>query len=294
VSVTVIAGILIAICGMYLSLAERSSTENSEPAKETPDKSSPAGFAVPRSTIYQAVTFLGLAILGISQASVPESLTRSVLADGMRGTVFYLGACLALAGAVGVVFSSTARSVVLSAAVLGTGGATVLGVSGNAIVGGILLTGAALCGWWLHTSSRHRTEPTDQSTDKQTDQHSIIEQALTQDSQPVAEPLLTSVAVVLFCWVLTSTLQSAVQEGAGSTTTMSGSSRALPRPAFAATEDSNHQPKADDSATSKSAPSPRDNALFWSAAGLLAATVGLGYSRAGSEEECSLSPETEQ
>ena len=286
-SVTVIAGILIAICGMYLSLAERSSTKNSEPAKETPDKSSPAGFAVPRSTIYPAVTFVGLAMLGISQASVPESLTRSVLADGMRGTVFSLGACLALAGAVGVVFSSTARAAVLSAAVLGTGGATVLGVSGNAIVGGILLVGAALCGWWLHTSSRHRTEPTDRSPDKQTDRYSVIERALPQDSQPVAEPLLTSVAVVLFCWILTSTLQSAVQEGVGSTTTMSGSSRGLPRPAFAATGDSNRQPKTDDSATSKSAPSPRENALFWCAAGLLAAAVGLGYSRIEREKPAS-------
>lgn len=278
-SITVIAGILIAACGMYLSLAERSSARDA-PIKKTPaDDTSPARFTIAHSMIYQGAIFVGLAILGISQASVPESLTRSVLANGTRGTVFYLGASLALAGAVGVVFSSTARSVVLSAAILGTGGATVLGVSGNAIVGGILLIGAALCGWWLHTNSQRRAGPATQPPD---DQSSAIDRALTQDVQPVAEPLLTSVAFVLFCWVLTSTLQSTVDEGAGSTGTMSGSSRALPRPAFAATGDSNHQPKVDDVA-SKFAPSPRENALFWCAAGLLAATVGLGYSRSDDE-----------
>lgn len=282
-SVTVIAGILIAICGMYLSLAERSFPGKSEPGKEPADGTSPARFVIPRSTIYQAVTFVGLAILGISQASVPKLLMRSVLADGMRGTVFYLGACLTLAGAVGVVFSSTARSVVLSAAILGTGGATVLGVSGNAIVGGILLAGAALCGWWLHASSRHPAGTTAQPHDEPTGQCSAVEQALSRDSQPVAEPLLTSVAVVLFCWVLTSTIQSAVHEGAGSTTTMTGFSRALPRPAFAATKDSNHQLRSDNPAARNSVVSQRENALFWCAAGLLAATIGLGYSGSANE-----------
>lgn len=283
-SVTVIAGILIAICGMYLSLAERSSEGKSEPRKEPTDDTSPARFVIPRSTIYQAVTFVGLAILGVSQASVPNSLARSILADGMRVTVFYLGACLTLAGAVGVVFSSTARSVVLSAAILGTGGATVLGVSGNAIVGGILLAGAALCGWWLHAGSRHPIGTTARTRDEPTDQGSTIERALSRGSQPVAEPVLTSVAVVLFCWVLTSTLQSAVQEGAGSTTTMTGSSRALPRPAFTATADSNHQLKSDDTVARNSGVSQRENALFWCAAGLLAATIGLGYPRSGTEK----------
>lgn len=292
-SVTVIAGILIAACGMYLSLTERSSAHDA-PIKKTPaDDTSPTRFVIPRSMIYQGAIFVGLAILGISQASVPESLSRSILADGMRGTVFYLGACLALAGAVGVVFSSTTRSVVLSAAILGTGGATVLGVSGNAIAGGILLIGAALCGWWLHTTSQRRASPAVQPRDDQANQSSAIDRALTRNEQPVAEPLLTSVAVVLLCWTLTSTLQSAVQEGAGSTTTMSGSARALPRPAFAPIEDSNRQPKTDD-VESKFAPSPRENALFWCAAGLLAATVGLGYSRSDSEEGCSVSTGTEK
>ena len=283
-SVTVLAGILTAICGVYLSLAERSSTRNFQPEENLTDDASPASFAVPRSVIYQAVTFIGLAILGISQASVPDSLPRSILAEGMRGTVFYLGACLALAGAVGIVFSSTARSVVLSGAILGTGGATVLGVSGNAIVGGVLLTGAALCGWWLHTTSLLATSSTDQPQNELANGDSTIEQALTRDSQPIAEPLLTSVAVVLFCWVLTSTLQSAVLEGAGTTTTMSGSSRALPRPAFAAAEGANFEPETDAAASLKSTRSSRETALFWFAAGLLAATIALGYSRPDGEQ----------
>ncbi len=283
-SVTVLAGSLIAICGIYLSLAERSSTRNFQPEENLTNDTSPASFAVPRSVIYQAVTFVGLAILGISQASVPDSLPRSILAEGIRGTVFYLGACLALAGAVGVVFSSTARSVVLSGAILGTGGATVLGVSGNAIVGGVLLIGAALCGWWLHTTSRLATSPTDQPQNELANGDPVFERALTRDSQPIAEPLLTSVAVVLFCWVLTSTLQSAVQEGTRTTTTMSGSSRALPRPAFAAAEDANIQPETDAAASLKSTRSLKEAALFWCAAGLLAATIALGCSRSDGEQ----------
>lgn len=285
-SVTVIAGILIAICGVYLSLAERSAVQDS-PIEQPPADDAPVRFVIPRSTIYQAATFVGLAILGISQASVPDSLSRSVLTDGMRGTVFCLGACLALAGAVGVVFSSTARSVVLSAAILGTGGATVLGVSGNAIIGGTLLAGAALCGWWLHSRSEHRGAQTGDSNSEQSRPSSAIEQAINQGSKPVSEPLLTSVAIVLFCWILTSALQSAVQEGAGSTTTMSGSSRALPRPAFATTKSSSLQPESHDSAATNSEPSSRETTLFWCATGLLAATVGLGYSRSGSDGECS-------
>ncbi len=281
VSITVFAGILTAICGIFLSLAERSSTQNSQPENRSTDNTSPASFAVPRSVIYQAVTFIGLAILGISQSTVPDSLTRSIFADGMRGTVFYLGASLALAGAVGVVFSSTARSVVLSTAILGTGGATVLGVSGNAIVGGVLLTGAALCGWWLHKTSEHRGTPTEDLKKEHSRPSSAIEQALSQDSKPIAEPLLTSVAIVLLCWVLTSTIQSAVQEGAGITTAMSGSLRALPRPVFATTKSSSHQleNESESAAATNSEPSLRETTLFWCAAGLLAATVMLGYSR---------------
>lgn len=279
VSVTVIVGILIAVCGMYLSLSDGSPGQDSPIDKPSTGDDVPARFTMPRSTIYQAATFVGLAILGVSQASVPDSLSRSVLADGMRGTVFCLGACLVLAGAVGVIFSSTARSVVLSAAILGTGGATVLGVSGNAIIGGTLLAGAALCGWWLHSTSEHRRPQSEQSGREQSPRFAAIDQALSRDSKPVAEPLLTSVAIVLFCWILTSTLQSVVQEGAGSTTTMSGSSRALPRPAFATARASSHQPKSDDVSATKSEASSRETALFWCAAGLLAATVGLGYSR---------------
>lgn len=282
-SVTVIAGILIAICGMYLSLAERSSAQDSPIEKLPTRDSTPTRFVIPRSTIYQAGTFVGLAILGISQSSVPESLSRSVLADGMRGTVFGLGACLALAGAVGVVFSSNARSVVLSAAILGTGGATVLGVSGNAIIGGTLLTGAAVCGWWLHSTSEPRGAQATESKSEQSSPSSAIEQALSLDSKPVTEPLLTSVAIVLFCWILTSTLQSAVQEGVGSATTMSGSSRALPRPAFAATKTSSHQKESNGDTAANAGSTSRETALFWCAAGLLAATVGLGYSRSDSE-----------
>ena len=278
-SVTVIVGSLTAGSGMYLSLVERSSSQES--AKEKPPTDDAASrFTVPRSTIYQAATFVGLAILGISQGSVPESSSRSILADGMRGTVFCLGACLTLAGAVGVVFSSSAQSVVLSLAILGTGGATVLGVSGNAIIGGLLLAVAALSGWWLHSTSKSESSPTKHRHHEQGSLSSNIEQALRLDPKPITEPLLTSVAIVLFCWVLTSTIQTAIQEGGESATTMSGSVRALPRPAYPTTEAAD-RPSKNDAAitTANSESSSRETTLFWCAAGLLAATIGLGYSR---------------
>lgn len=285
---------------MYFSLTERASSDKSLAAKETLADAAPPKFAIPRSVVYQAAIFVGLAILGLSHTSHAEPLPRSVLADGMRGTVFYLGACLALAGAVGVVFSSNARAVVLSAAILGTGGATVLGVSGNAIVGGFLLAGAALCGWWLHRNPLTRSAARLPQQGDRANDETAIERALSGDSSSTPEPLLTSVTVVLFCGILGSTLQSAVEEGTGSKSAMSGSSRALPRPAFevSAQQDRAQQDAIDgsgktDASASKSKDLSHDDTLFWCAAGLLAATIGLGYSRADSGFDVSQAAETD-
>jgi hypothetical protein len=287
-----ILGILIATGGMYFSLTDRASSDKSPAEEESPTDASSPKFAIPRSVVYQAAIFVGLAILGLAHASHTEPLPRSVLADGMRGTVFYLGACLALVGAVGVVFSSNPRAVVLSAAILGIGGATVLGVSGNAIVGGLLLAGAALCGWWLHKNPQSKSTAKHPQQGEQPIDDTDIEQALSGNSQPTPEPLLTSVAVVLFCWILGSTLQSAVEEGTGSKAAMSGSSRALPRPAFegSARHAIDGSGKTDKSA-SISEKSSRDDTLFWCAAGLLAATIGLGYSRTEGADSRPLSPQ---
>jgi len=282
VSVTVIVGILIATGGTYLALTERASSGNSPTAEESSDGESSPKFSIPRSVVYQAAIFVGLAILGLSHASHYEPLPRSILAGGMRGTVFGLGACLTLAGAIGVVFSSTARAVVLSAAILGTGGATVLGVSGNAIVGGLLLAGAALCGWWLHAYLPGKSATKHPQKDDRANIETAIERALNDDSPSTPEPLLASVAVVLFCWILGSTLQLAVEEGTGSKTAMSGSSRALPRPAFdgSARQNTGDRPGMTNATETTASKSSRDDTLFWCAAGLLAATIGLGYSRA--------------
>ena len=294
-SVTVIVGILIASCGTYFALTERASSGNSPAAEESSDGESSPRFSIPRSVVYQAAIFVGLAILGLSHASHSEPLPRSILAGGMRGAVFGLGACLTLAGAIGVVFSSTARAVVLSAAILGTGGATVLGVSGNAIVGGLLLAGAALCGWWLHANSPGKSAANHSHKDDRINNETAIERALNDDSPSTPEPLLASVAVVLFCWILGSTLQLAVEEGTGSKTAMGGFSRALPRPAFdsSAQRNASNGPGMTNATESTANQSSRDDTLFWCAAGLLAATIGLGYSRAESKFDTSPAAETD-
>ena len=218
-----------------------------------------------------------------------------MLTGGMRGIVFGQGACLVLAGAIGVVFSSTARAVVLSAAILGTGGATVLGVSGNAIIGGLLLAGAALCGWWLHASFHSKSAANHSQPGDRENNETAIERALNDDLQSTPEPLLTSVAIVLFCWILGSTLQSAVEEGTGSKMVMSGSSRALPRPAFdsSAQQNASDGPDVTNATDSTSTRSSRDNTLFWCAASLLVATIGLGYSRAESKFDTSPAAEAD-
>ncbi|NQV23465.1 MAG: hypothetical protein HQ518_03765 [Rhodopirellula sp.] len=293
-SVTVVVGSLIAITGMYLSLTER--TAHDSPKQDTPPKqdrdSETLGstrWPVPGSIIFQSLIFIGLAILGLAHSATGELPVVSVLSPGTRGSVFYLGATLTLAGAIGVVLASTARSVALSAAILGTGGATVLGVAGSAITGGFLLAGAALCGWWLHAESRSRVDSTSSPPNGQTSQPSVMDRALNRDSNSIPEPLLTSVAIVLFCWVLGSTLQSAVEEGTGSNAAMRGSTRALPRPAFDASAKRNTTSSNENGNVNvtHSHSSSRDNALFWCATGLLAATIGLGYSRAEREEPVS-------
>ncbi len=292
-SVTVLVEILIAIAGLYLALAEHDSGKDSAARKTTADDPTSPRFQITRPAVAQSLIFVGLATLGLSQSDASESTARSILADGMRGTVFYLGACLSLAGAIGVVFSTSARSVVLSAAVLGTGGATVLGVSGNAIVGGLLLAGAALCGWWLHSQNEAASKAT-QEEDQESSESGAVGSIATGPLR-TPEPLLTSVAIVLFCWLLGSTLQAAVHEGTHLKVPMIGSFRALPRAAFSidAQRDGGRVPGPTDQAVNSSPERSRDDALFWCAAGLLAATIGLGYSRTARKNERSLSAEVE-
>jgi len=287
VSVIVLVGILITIAGMYLALAEHDSDQDSAPEATKADDTTSQRFQITRSAVAQALIFIGLATLGLSHAATGESTGRSILADGMRGTVFYLGAGLSLAGAIGVVFSTSARGVVLSAAVLGTGGATVLGVSGNAIVGGLLLAGAALCGWWLHSQNEAISEVKAENDD--VDSGFGAADAIATGSLRTPEPLLTSVAIVLFCWLLGSTLQAAVHEGTHLKVPMIGSSRALPRAAFSvdAQRDGGRVPGPTDQTVNSTPERFRDDALFWCAAGLLAATIGLGYSRIEREKPAS-------
>ena len=294
-SVTEIVGILLAAGGMYFALIERASSGNSPVEKETSDGESSPKFSISRSAVFQSAIFAGLAILGLSHSSCAELLPRSMLTGGMRGIVFGQGACLVLAGAIGVVFSSTARAVVFSAAILGTGGATVLGVSGNAIIGGLLVAGAALCGWWLYASFHSKSAANHSQPGDRENNETAIERALNDDLQSTPEPLLTSVAIVLFCWILGSTLQSAVEEGTGSKMVMSGSSRALPRPAFdrSAQQKASDGPDVTNATESTSTRSSRDNTLFWCAAGLLVATIGLGYSRAESKFDTSPAAEAD-
>lgn len=290
-SVTVLVGILIAIAGMYLALAEHGSDQGSGSGETisgetTADDAASKRIQITRPVVAQALIFIGLVTLGLSQTNASGATGRSILADGMRGTVFYLGACLSLAGAIGVVFSTSARPVVLSAAVLGTGGATVLGVSGNAIIGGLLLAGAALCGWWLHAQNELASKVEADRDNDQVDAASELDDAIATGSLRTPEPLLISVAIVLFCWMLGSTLQGAVHEGTHLKVPMIGSSRALPRAAFAVAgqPDGARDGSAADQAENSSSERSRDDALFWCAAGLLAATIGLGYSRTERQE----------
>lgn len=277
-----LVGILIAIAGMYLTLAEHDADQESAPECTATANAVLQRFPITRSVVAQTLIFIGLATLGLSQSDASESTGRSILADGMRRTVFYLGASLSLAGAIGVVFSTSVRAVVLSVSVLGTGGATVLGVSGNASVGGLLLAGAALCGWWLHSQNETASK---ENSDKDIDL-AESEPGITTGPLRTPEPLLTSVAIVLFCWLLGSTLQSAVHEGTYLKVPMIGSFRALPRAAFSVDAQPNGVPdtEATNHIENSSPERPRDDTLFWCAVGLLAATIGLGYSRTERKE----------
>jgi hypothetical protein len=300
VSVIVPAGILISICGIYLSLSERAAgleppdndTEPGEPAQQR--------FPIPRATIFHSLTFVGLAILGLAHASTDELTTSSAIASGTRGSVFFLGASLALAGAIGAVFAATARMVALSVAILGVGAAAVLGVSGNALAGAISLTVAAVSAWWLHIQSRNSTEghSPDHANMKS---NSGIPQALSVGRQNIPEPLLTSVAIVMFCWILGTSLHSAIVEESGVKSGMNGSSRALPRAAYEVepamnqgqhvTNDAGGQPGSRELASMGLS---RDDWLFWCAAGLLVMTVGVGYLRSDSDHDCVQAAEADE
>jgi hypothetical protein len=286
VSATVLIGILISISGIYLSLSERSKEHKSGSAGGAARLVLPR-FSITRSAAFQSLVFVGLAILGLAHSTSGELASwelagTTVLASGLRSSIFFLGACLALAGSIGVVFALTARTVALSVAVLGTGAATVLGVSGNVIVSGFSLAVAAICGWWVHRQIRLPFADTF-STNNKSGGDAEIERALSDDRRSLPEPFLTSVAIVLFCWILGATLQTAVVEGTGTTAGMSGSLRALPRAAFEvnAVQNQSSSPDSGNTTSTESAAasaSSRDWS-FWCAAGLLAAAVGLGYSR---------------
>ena len=267
-SISAFVGILIATSGVYLALTRM--TFSHQPSSRVENSAIPISprFSIPHTAVYQTLVFVGLAMLGISHAATGELATASAFAGGVRSSVFYLGAGLALAGAIGVVFASKGKTVALSAAILGTGSATVLGVSGNAVAGGFLLAGAALCGWWLHHQSQRSVGATLTDLDESHD-NSVIEHALSDGQQSIPEPLLTSITVVMFCWILGATLQSAIVEGTDAKSAMSGSVRALPRPAF--------------NVETRQTESSRDDLLFWCAAGLLAAAAGLSGSRSGGD-----------
>lgn len=284
-SVIVTAGILISVCGIYLSLCERAA------GHELPDNDAESGnpdqqrFPIPRATIFHALTFVGLAILGLAHAATGELTRMSVIASGMRGSVFFVGAGLALAGAMGAVLAATARMVALSVAILGFGAAAVLGVSGNAFAGAISLTIAAVSGWWLHIQSRNSPEGSSPGQEG-TNSDSGIPQALSVGRQNVPEPLLISVAVVMFCWILGSTLHSAVVEESGVKSGMNGASRALPRAAYEVGPARNPgQNVINEGGRERNANGltstglSSDDWLFWCSVGLLVVTVGLGYLR---------------
>lgn len=288
-SVIVPVGILISICGIYLSLSERATGHEPPDNDAEPGEPDQQRFSIPRGMIFHVLTFVGMAILGLAHASTGELTGKSAIASGMRGSVFFLGASLALAGAIGAVLATTARMVALSVAVLGLGSSAVLGVSGNVLAGAIALIVAAVSGWWLHIQSRNSSQGN--SPDHQnTNSDSGIPQALSFGRHNIPEPLLISVAIVMFCWILGTSLHSAVVEESRVKSGMNGSPRALPRAAYEVEpvrspgqnviSDGGGEPGSRELAST--GPS-RDDWLFWCAAGLLVATVGLGYLRADSD-----------
>lgn len=274
----VAAGILIAICGIYLSLREHGENQQVDAAED--DKGTNTRNY--RSALFISLAFVGLAILGLAHASTGVSDDTSPVVSDMRATVFFFGAALTLAGALGAVLVRDRQNVVISLAVFGTGATTVLGVSGNILVGSLTLTGAAACGWWLH---RQKDQQYSDSFSEETvnPPDSTVSSKLDIEQSTVAEPLLTSVAVVLFCWILGVVVHSTTVDERAGNSAMSGSTRALPRipynvdlPQSATARPGSLNSK--QHAESETG-SMRAGWLFWSAAGLLAVTVGLGYSR---------------
>ncbi|MDA0282588.1 MAG: hypothetical protein O3B86_04455 [Planctomycetota bacterium] len=281
-NVTVLAGGLLSICGIYLSLCERAAGKSRQADDAELERQPDPRIRISRAAMFHGLTFCGLAMLGLSHAATDELTRPSPLVSGSRGSIFFFGAVLTLAGAIGIVFAPTARLVVLSVAVLGAGSATVLGVAGNVIAGAIALAGAAVCGWWLHRQTRRLLSGGTAGNGLSTNE-STISRSLDDGQRSTPEPLLTSVAVVLFCWILGATLQSAVVTEAEPKSGMSSSSRALPRASYkaASTHAGNSTSDRPEVGPTIAASSSRslDDSLFWCAVGLLVATVGLGYSR---------------
>lgn len=162
------------------------------------------------------------------------------------------------------------------------------GVSGNLVMSGFLLLTAAVCGAWVYRQAEVRFE-SESSTQDSRDEIAVVESNLNEERRTVPEPFLTSVAVVLFCWLLGSTWQMAVAEGNSANTDMNGSSRALPRAAFNVNVS---ETPATGSAHGHSETASNGRTVhdwrFRVAAGLLAAALGPGYSR--SERSMNVTP----
>lgn len=155
----------------------------------------------------------------------------------------------------------------------------VFGVSGNRVMTGFLLLTAAVCGAWSYrqTTAWLGSKP---SRGNCSDNIAVDHSDLYNERQSVPEPFLTSVAVVLFCWLLGSTWQMAIAEGDRASTGMRGSSRALPRTTFNV-DVSEGRATGSGSDVHETASGRRvvHDWGFWVAAGLLAAALGPGYSR---------------
>lgn len=281
---SILIGIVISIAGIYRSLNDLVIRRESSPTVPESVRNTSWRTAIPRSAQNAALVFAGLAVLGLSHSTLRHtdpvtSATATFLSSGVGSGVFFLGAIGVLAGAIGAVFASSVRAVVRSIAVLGLGAAMVFGVSGNRVMTGFLLLTAAVCGAWSYrqTVAWLGSKP---SREDRSDHIAVDHSGLDNARRAVPEPFLTSVAVVLFCWLLGSTWQMAIAEGDRTSTDMRGSSRALPRTTF-------HMSVSDGRATG-SGSGPQETASghravhdwrFWVAAGLLAAALGPGYSR---------------
>lgn len=297
VNAIILIGIVVATAGIYRSLSEpvvestpsesTGSTGNSTNARGEPFRNLRWRTAVTGVAGSLVLVFAGLAITGLANAALrdgdpgtPPSTT--VFASSLTSSVFYAGACLVLAGAVGAVLALTGRAVVLSMAMLALGAASVFGVSGNVVPAGALLILAGLSGWAFHRQTP--IEPLSESAAGRTIFNDrALRVALTDFRRNCPEPFLTAVSVVMFCWLAGSTIQMATLEGRSSATEMNGTQRALPRAAFKVDDSDSSLSESLSSPSMSSSEASNDTTShdwrLWCAAGLLAVALIPGYSR---------------